>query len=262
MGNDKYWNDLAGLYASVNSPSPAGMAAPQGQPGQQAPPQEPVQGYEHGGLVDEYSNPNSPESGMSGSFGGGNNNNTDDSPWYMKALGGFAGGVIPAAGAAATGMLIDKMFPGTPGKSRAVDLRQPEMQRGAGMAEDRLKNLQANPNSMGLPGDPADPNSPAGQRLYMLRKNYRSAAAAGGRLETGGSQKGEADAVNSAIGNEYNNVMNSGFSNLSSMTPQLQFQNEPAQENPWSKILTSALAPGVKSGAKAAMDAIPKNWFV
>ncbi len=267
MANDKYWNDLAGLYASVNTPSPAGMMPPQGQPGQTGQPpqagQGPVQGYSDGGLVDEYSNPNSPESGIMGSWGGGGNSGGGgDSPWYMKAAGGFLGGLVPAAGAAATGMLIDKMFPGTPGKSRAVDLRQPEMQRGAVMAENRLANLQKNPNSFGLPGDPEDINTPAGQRMYMLRKNYRSAAAAGGRLETGGSQRGEADMINKAVGDEYNTAMNSGFSNLNSMTPQLQFQNEPGKENPWSRILTSALAPGVKTGAQAGMDVINKKWFI
>lgn len=259
MGNDKYWNDLAGLYASVNTPSPAGMAAP---PGQSDPTgQEPVQGYEDGGLVGNWPD-ESNIFGGGGNFNSGGGGGSNDSPWYMKAAGGFLGGLVPAAGAAATGMLIDRMFPGTPGKSRAVDLRQPEMQRGAVMAENRLKNLQMNPNSFGLPGDPEDPNTPAGQRMYMLRKNYRAAAAAGGRLETGQSQRGEADMINKAVGDEYNTVMNSGFSNLNSMSPQLQFQNEPGQENPWSKILTSALAPGVKSGAQAGMDAINKKWFI
>lgn len=251
MGNDSYWNDLAHLYQSVNAPSPTGMA-----PG----PSEgaPVQEYEDGGLVSEYQNPNSPEYGSSDSSGG----RGGDTPWYMKAAGGFLGGVVPAAATAATGMLIDRMFPGTAGKMRAVDMRQPEMQRGAVMAENRLKNIQARPNSFGLPGDPEDPNTPAGQRLYMLRKNYRSAAAAGGSLETGGSQKGEADSINTAIGNEYNNIMNSGFSNLSAMTPQLQGQQEPGQAHPWSKILATALGSGVQKGSEAAMDVANKKWFI
>jgi len=185
-----------------------------------------------------------------------------ESPWYMQAAGGFLGGLIPAAGAAATGMLIDKMFPGTPGKMRAVDLRQPEMQRGAVMAEDRLKNIQARPNSFGLPGDPEDPNTPAGQRMYQLRKNVRSASAAAGGLETGGHIQRESDLINRTIGDQYNQVINSGFSNLQAMSPQLQAQMEPGQANPWAKILTSALAPGVHKGFQQGTEAAMKKWFV
>jgi hypothetical protein len=184
----------------------------------------------------------------------------------MEAAKGFLGNLVPAAGAAATGMLIDRMFPGTPGKARAIDMRQPEMQWGAGAAQSRLTNLQANPNSMGLPGDPNDPNSPAGRRLYMIRKNARSASAASGALETGGHAERETNAVNNAIGNEYDRAYSSGFRDLQAMTPQLQFQMEPATKNPWAEILTNAVAPGIQKGLKAGtdigLDAAIKRWFI
>jgi hypothetical protein len=79
----------------------------------------------------------------------------------MDAAKGFAGQVAPAAGQAATGMLINKMFPGTPAKTRLLDTRQPEMQQGATMASEGLSNLQKNPISFGLPGIPDDVNTPA-----------------------------------------------------------------------------------------------------
>lgn|SRR5574341_28977 len=187
---------------------------------------------------------------------------TTESPWYMQAAKGFLGELVPAAGAAATGLVIDRMFPGTPGKGVAMDLRQPEMQRGAGMAEERLRNLQLNPNSFGLPGDPNDINTPAGRRLYQLRKNRRAAEAAGGRLETGGAALRETEDVNTAIANEYNQALNSGFSNLAAMAPQQQFAQIPGKENPFAKILTAAVAPGVGKGLKAGTEAAMKAWAV
>jgi hypothetical protein len=119
---------------------------------------------------------------------------------------------------------------------------------------------------MGLPGDPNDPNSPAGRRLYMIRKNARSASAASGALETGGHAEREANAVNNAIGNEYDRAYSSGFRDLQAMTPQLQFQMEPATKNPWAEILTNAVAPGIQKGLKAGtdagLDAAIKRWFI
>ena len=256
--NNAYWDKLHGLYADaqtgVGQPMNPAQQGSQAEQGMQS-----ARGYEHGGLVDSV--------GWSGSGALGNMDllratPATSTPWYMQAAQGFLGSLVPAAGAAATGLLIDRMFPGTPGKARAVDMRQPEMQRGAGMAESRLANLQRNPNSFGLPGDPEDPNTPAGRRLYQIRKNARSASAAAGGLETGGHAQRESDAVNAAIGNEYNQIQNQGFQNLGQMTPQLQFQQEAPQTSPWSKILTSALAPGIKSGLQSATDAAMKKWFI
>ena len=228
MAKDGFWDDLARMYFTTSN-NPQGGIAPGGD-----------LGYNPGQV----------------------NSAPAESPWYMQAAQGFLGGVIPAAGAAATGMLIDRMFPGTPGAARAVDMRQPEMQRGAVMAEDRLKNLQARPTSFGLPGDPEVVNTPAGQRMYQIRKNVRSADAARGALNTGGSALRETEAVNRAVGDEYNQITNQGFQNLGSMSPQLQFQQEPARENPFARILTSALAPGIAGGLKSGTSAAMKKWFI
>jgi len=276
MSKNQFWENLAQMYHTSQN---AQMAPPLQQ--NTGAVQHLEEGGEVGGSTEDWSSimpqsapsrPSAPasssgwEQSQSGPRDMGSQNpggpSAAPSPWWMDAAKGFAGQVGPAAGQAATGMLINKMFPGNPTKARLLDLRQPEMQQGATQASQSLSNLQRNPNSFGLPGDPNDVNTPAGQRMYQLRKNSRSASAAAGQLETGGGAQRETDAVNRAIADSYNTTQKEGFANLASMTPQLQPQSRwnqiGGETNPWAGILTQALAPGVGGGIKAALG----DWGV
>lgn len=256
--NNDFWDNLAQMYHGIQNPAAQPMQPQVGAPQQLAyggyvEPQE----LAEGGYVEPYES----------NYPAGNNQSTsnasDSSPWYMDALKGFAGSLIPAAGQAATGMLIDRMFPGS--KPRLLDTRQPEQQQAGAMGLSTLSNLQKNPNSFGLPGDPNDVNTPAGKRLYEIKKGVRDADAARGSLNTGGSAQRETDAVNKAIGDSYQAAQNSAFSNLNASSPALHVQSRfdnQGTENPWSKILTNALAPGVGAGLKGATDTAMKKWFI
>ena len=282
-GSSNFWDNLAAMYQSIQAPAISQVSqgggvdyapSPQIDPyGAYGPPEVPSDPYGGGygqqvaePVMSSYGPAAEPQTDPYGGYGQadavpgtGNQTGTSwvasqaDNPW-TRAGKGFLGSLVPAAGAAATGMLINKMFPGTQGKARALDLRQPEMQRGSQMALSRLQNLERNPNSFGLPGDPDDPNTPAGQRLIQLRRNQRAASAARGGLETGGHEVREREAVNDAIINSYNQVQNQGFQNLGAMSPQLQLDKEPGRPSPWGTILTRALAPAVKTGLE--------KWFV
>mgnify|MGYP001594934991 CR=1 FL=1 len=241
MAND-YWDALFGLY---NDTAQGGGSAPS---------------TDFSSLDSRYDQPDAPP-GPGGTTGTAPGAQTENS--WGQAGGAFARSLIPAVGQAGTAMLLSRMFPGSPGVGRALDLRTQDMQTGSGMAMRRLQNLEANPNSFGLPGDPNDPNTPAGKRLYQIRANQRSASAASGRLETGGHEVREQDAVNQAIANEFNQNYNSGFGNLAAMNPPSQFNYRPPQENPWAKILTTALAPAVGKGIEGAMKTPSANrWFI
>jgi hypothetical protein len=146
-------------------------------------------------------------------------------------------------------------MPGKDPSVKLVDTRQGVTQTGANMALDRAKNIQANPESFGLPGDPNDPNSPAGKKRYDIVQGSRNADAARGMFSTGGSAARESNALNTAVGNEYNKVWGDSMSTLSSQ-PAMQGYIAPGQENPWGKLLAGAVSPAVSKG----MSALLSNW--
>jgi hypothetical protein len=102
--------------------------------------------------------------------------------------------------------------------------------------------LQNNPASFGLPGDPNDVNTPAGRRRYDITKTSRSADAARGGLNTGGSAMRENTALNQAIGDAYNQVWG-GAANVAQAGPGLTYAQIPGQQNPWGKLVASAATP-------------------
>lgn len=168
---------------------------------------------------------------------------------------GVAGAAIPAAAGAGAGMLINKLMPGTPDKLNLVDTRQGVTQAGANMALDRARNIQANPESFGLPGDPNDPNTAAGKKKYDIVQGSRNADAARGMFSTGGSAARETNAVNTAVGNEYNKIWGDSMNTLSAQ-PAMSGYVKGAEENPWGKLLGSAVNPAVSKG----MSALLANW--
>lgn len=175
--------------------------------------------------------------------------------------GGFAdigkqalGATLPAAGGAAVGFGLNKLFPGTPKQAKLVDARQQITREGAGMAMDRARNIQQRPESFGLPGDPMDPNSPAGKKRYDIIQNRRSADAARS-FNTGGSAARETADLNTQIGNEYNKVWDSSMQTLAGQNDMKGYMTD-AQENPWGKVVAGALSPAVSKGLSAMLA----NW--
>lgn len=174
----------------------------------------------------------------------------------------IAQAAIPGLASLGTGFLASKIFPDTPGKQQLVDVRTPEQtasqqaqlqgQQGQlqtqqqGLA--RMTSLQQNPMSFGLPGDPYDPNTPAGRRRYDITKGVRSADAARGALTTGGSAARETTALNRAIGDSYNQIWGQaaqvggmGIGGIGG--PSLQYAQIPGAQNPWGKLVASAATP-------------------
>lgn len=176
--------------------------------------------------------------------------------------GGLAQAAIPGLASLGTGYLASKIFPDTPGKQQLIDPRTTEQiagqqgqlqgQQGQLQAQQsglaRMTSLQQNPLSFGLPGDPYDPSTPAGQRRYDITKSQRSADAARGALTTGGSAVRETSALNRAIGDSYNQiwgqaagVAGQGVGGVGG--PSLQYAQVPGVQNPWGKLVASAATP-------------------
>lgn len=154
-------------------------------------------------------------------------------------------------------MAASALFPGTPAKTTITDTRQPQTIAGSDLGLARLNALNANPMSFGLPGDPYDINTPAGKKRYDIIKQVRSADAARGMLNTGGSGVRETDALNRAIGEAYNTVWKDASGVLAAQPPQ-QLQQIPAQPNPWAKLLAGALGPA----ASKTTDYLLGKWGV
>jgi hypothetical protein len=176
--------------------------------------------------------------------------------------GGLGQAAIPGLASLGTGYLASKLFPDTPGKQQLIDPRTTEQQtsqqnqlqgqqnqlqtQGMGLA--RMSALEQNPMSFGLPGDPYDVNTPAGKRRYDITKSQRSADAARGALDTGGSAVRETTALNRAIGDSYNQVWGQaagiagqGVGGIGG--PSLQYETTPGVQNPWGKLVASAATP-------------------
>ena len=172
---------------------------------------------------------------------------------------GFAGigkdiakSTLPALAGAGASMAINKLMPGKEAKPVLVDTRQGVTRAGGDMALDRAKNIQQNPTSFGLPGDPNDPSTPAGKKKYDIVQNARSADAARGSFTTGGSGARETNAVNTAVGNEYNKVWGDSMNTLSGQ-PAMEGYMSKAEENPWGQIIGAAVSPAVSKGLSSLL---------
>lgn len=166
--------------------------------------------------------------------------------------GGLMSAAIPGLASLGTGYLASKIFPDTPGKQQLIDPRTTEQQgsqqnqlQAQGMGLARMSALEQNPMSFGLPGDPYDVNTPAGKRRYDITKSTRSADAARGGLNTGGSAVRETTALNRAIGDSYNQIWQgaAGVAGSGVGGPSLQYTTTPGVQNPWGKLVASAATP-------------------
>jgi hypothetical protein len=196
-----------------------------------------------------------PQTGGAGGGGGGMWDN------FASGLGkidwggmgsGIASAAIPGLASLGTGFLAQKLFPDTPGKQQLIDTRTTEQQgsqqnqlQAQGMGLQRMSALQQNPMSFGLPGDPNDVNTPAGKRRYDITKTQRSADAARGALDTGGSAARETSALNRAIGDSYNQVWGQAadVAGRGVSGPGLHYATTPGSQNPWGKLVASAATP-------------------
>ena len=159
---------------------------------------------------------------------------------------------IPGLVSTGIGLGANALFPGKQQSANLVDTRQGVTQQGAQMALGRAQNIQANPASFGLPGDPYDVNTPAGKRRYDITKTSRSADAARGGLNTGGSAVRENNALNTAVGNEYNKVWGDSMGTLAGQQGMSGYMS-PAEENPWAKLVGGAVSPAVSKGLSALL---------
>lgn len=162
---------------------------------------------------------------------------------------------LPGAASTAAGGLINKFMPGRGQTNQLQDTRNPEQQQAAQFGMNRVNSLTANPSGFGLPGDPSDINTPAGRKTWDIRNSSRSADAARGMSNTGGSAQRETDALNRAIGGEFNTSMNSGLQAAGSGYP-MHVNQTPAQDNPWAKLLGSALDPAIRN----SMTSMLQKW--
>lgn len=144
------------------------------------------------------------------------------------------------------GAITNAAFPSKGAKVIGLD---PRTAQGAAAENLRLGNASAASDALGRArkGE-LDPFME-----QQVRKRSRAADAARGMLETGGSGVRE----NNAVQEEVNRTINREAGNVSTMTsgytPQA-FTQMPAQENPWAKLFTAALAPAVGKGGQRLYD--------
>jgi hypothetical protein len=159
---------------------------------------------------------------------------------------------LPSVLGAAAGYGFGSLMPG---KTSLVDQRNPQQQQGQQMGLqagqmnlDRMNNLTANPLSFGLPGDPNDPNTPAGKKRYDIIQSSRGADAARGMFSTGGSAQRETNALNNAVGNEYNNIFQHSTQGatqggqVATSGPGMHYVEK---SNPWAQLFGGIASPAV-----------------
>ena len=168
--------------------------------------------------------------------------------WGGALKSGFEGlmGAIPSMAGAAAGYGFNSLFPG---KTSLVDQRNPEQKAAQGMNLGRMQALQANQLSFGLPGDPNDPNTAAGKKKYDIVQNSRNADAGRGMFTTGGSAQRETNALNNAVGNEYNNIFNQS-SQIAAGGNGMKYVEKP---NPWAQLFSGLASPAVKGVTSGIM---------
>ena len=164
--------------------------------------------------------------GGGGSSGGG----------LTDLLGGLFGGfkdlskeILPVLLPAILGGAAQMAFPGEKPKIVGTDIRT-----GAGREAENIRLGAAGQMGQSL-SDPFSGLTPEEQ--YQTRRTSRSADAARGMLETGGSAQRE----NTAMLNAISNRRQQNLGNLGSFTSGYQPMNVKSvegQENPWAKIIT------------------------
>lgn len=156
------------------------------------------------------------------------------------------GSTLPNMLGAAAGYGFNALFPG---KTSLVDTRTPEQRSVSGMNVSRLQALQQNPGGFGLPGDPNDPSTPAGKKRYDIIQGSRSADAARGMFTTGGSAQRETNALNTAIGNEFNTIWNQASQQGAAGGPMRYVE----KANPWAQLATGVAQPAVQGLTRAIL---------
>lgn len=236
---DDFWRGLSDTFNGWFNPGPQQVGGP-GQGMAEAP---------GGG----YQSTSSPDSG--GSSGAGD---------LFKTIGGA---IAPGLGMLATSAVANKAFPSSPGRviqlpgSPGAPGGDPRSAEGRAAEEIRLQNAGAASESLAKArAGELDPDVE-----YKLRKRVRSADAARGMLETGGSGGREL----SAVQDEVQRVINREAGNVGTFTGGYQPQQLPGaaspgqgmyipgQENPWAKLTTAALAPGIGQATKDLY-----KWFI
>ena len=173
----------------------------------------------------------------------------------------FLKGAAPGIGQAAVGAGAQALFPGQGGKVIGLDARTPEGKQ-ADASRLTIQGKAADELMKGLSDKHYGTLSPEMQAADLddIRRQRRSTDAARGMLETGGSGRREAQDTRAYMRdreNERNATINQRFGQAYAGTqgfnPQSTFQT-PATTNPWAKILTSALAPGVGKGIEKSLE--------
>jgi len=228
MADNDFWSSIRNSYNNWFTPQPQQVGGP--GPG--------MVSTESGGY--QPSNMSVGESAPAPASGGGGYGDA------FKSLG---------SGAAQLGAyaLINKLFPSTPNRVISPDTRTEQ-----GTAAENLRLQNAGSASGALSNARAGKLDPYMEQ--QVRRRSRSADAARGMLETGGSAGRETNAVQE----ELNRVLNREAGNVSNMTSgyaQRPAMSMPGHENPWAKVITAALMPGIGQAGKTGAGAL-SNWFI
>jgi len=148
---------------------------------------------------------------------------------------------------AGVGYGLNALFPGQKQKDRLIDTRTNEQRTVAGTGVNSLSQLQQDPRNFGLPGNADDINTPAGRHKWDIIQNTRRALSAQGMGKGGAGEIGqhagiEADVLNRAVGQQYNQLLGQ-YSNMGAQGPAMQLDKTPAKPNPWAQIGAAILGP-------------------
>src|SRR3990167_1128019 len=172
---------------------------------------------------------------------------------WGEGLKSFGKEVAPGIGAAGAGALIQRMMPGSPGKILSPEARTPE-----GTSAEALRLKTAGRASQQLESSFTDPyGGLTPEEQARIKKESRSADAARGMLETGGSAVREREALELASRNRQRELYGNVGSLTSGYTPR-GVVSVPGEQNPWANILTMALAPAVGKGFGGLIN----RWWV
>lgn len=165
----------------------------------------------------------------------------------------FGKELAPGIGAAATGGLLNLMMPGSNAQVIGTD---PRTTAGRGAEDLRLQAAQtANTQLQRSFTDPYGALSPEEQE--RIRKTSRSADAARGALETGGSAYRETTALSDANRQRTQDLYGQVGTLTGGYTP-LAVNVVPGIKNPWAEILAGVLAPSVGKG----FGAVANKWWI
>lgn len=189
----------------------------------------------------------------------------------------FLKGAAPGLAAGSVGLLANMLFPGTPAKTIATDLRSntgraaEDMRLGAaGKANAELDKAIADPTYNTLSPEQQD------RAKYETRRDSRASGAARGILESGVNLDAENTALLKQKGQweqQRNQGINQRFADVGNLTGGYQSRwvtQTKGEENPWATVATAAMAPAVKRGTERAVGVDPteeymkamKKWFI